>query len=343
MKSIFKTTVWTLVCLSLCAANSSVESQTPETLKTQVVIIGTIHEKHYENPAYSPDVLREIILSLKPDAILNELPLSLVEPNGRPVESMRKKDRWGPETWAADTVATQLGIRQIPFDRPDRDENYKKTNYLEREKKSKELANKLEQQIQKEDPNSVDLKIGSLAGYAYKARDEMVNNFGPKELNSEPFDLIIRIKTSIVEDIAETIYRKYPGYEGLADDCKFFRDQWLERNKIMAENIKKAAGEYPGKRLVVITGAEHRCILRDLLKDVNSIDLKEYWEITPEPVWRRFFKPFRNYWEAIPPEVNKPREPNEPNQPAYLKPLPPEKLKECGRNASELKQDKQIL
>jgi len=49
--------------------------------KTEVVIIGTIHDKHYSNPEYSPYVLRDIILKLKPDAILNELPLSLVEPN----------------------------------------------------------------------------------------------------------------------------------------------------------------------------------------------------------------------------------------------------------------------
>jgi hypothetical protein len=48
----------------------------------------------------------------------------------------------------------------------------------------------------------------------------------------------------------------------------------------MVDNIVKAAKEYPGKRLVVITGATHRYTLRDLLKDVNSIDLKEYWEIT---------------------------------------------------------------
>jgi hypothetical protein len=334
----------TLVLLSgilYCGIGSAKSQIPPKALKTQVVIIGTIHAKHFENPKYSPDVLREIILSLKPDAILNELPLRLVEPNGRPIESIRKKNHpGGPEDWASDTVATQLGIRQIPFDRPDRDENYKKTNYLEREKQMFELIDKWQQQIQKEDLNSVDLKIISLSEYAYKVRDEMVVNLGPKEFNSELYDHIIIIKNSLTEDIAETIYRKYPGYEDLTDNCKFFRDQWLERNTIMAENIKKAAKEYPGKRLVVITGGEHRYILRDLLKDVNSIDLKEYWEIEQEPVWKRFVKPFSNYWETTLPEVNKPREPNEPNRPAYLKPIPPEKLKESGQNTSELKQDK---
>ena len=92
-------------------------------------------------------------------------------------------------------------------------------------------------------------------------------NIGPEVFNSELFDLIIRIKRSVGNDISETIFKKYAGYESFADDCKFFREQWLERNKIMAENIKKNAKEYPCKRLVVITDGEHRYILRDLLKN----------------------------------------------------------------------------
>jgi len=65
----------------------------------------------------------------------------------------------------------------------------------------------------------------------------------------------------------------------LIDDYYFFRDQWQERNRIIAGNIIKAAKEYHGKRLVVLTGATHRYILRDLLKNEPSIDLKEYWEV----------------------------------------------------------------
>jgi pheromone shutdown protein TraB len=120
-------------------------------------------------------------------------------------------------------------------------------------------------------------------------------NSGPQTINSGAHDSVIRIKHSLWHDIMPVILKKYPGYETLIDDYNFEKQQWLERNKIMADNIVKAAKEYPTKRLVVVTGATHRYTLRDLLKDVNSIDLKEYWEITS-------------------PKIEKTAKPDEPNQ-----------------------------
>ena len=267
-----------LLSVSLCYGIGSAESRVPpETKKTQVVIIGTIHGSHYKNPKYSPEILRQIILSLKPDAILNELPLSQVDPNGRPLFRDIKKH---PEGWAADAVAMKLGIKQIPFDRPDREENYKKTNYFERQKQAGKLANEWGEQIMKEDPNSVDFKIAQLLGYAARAEEHLFINSTPDVINSETHDSIIRIKFSLRYDIMPALLKKYPGYEALIDDYLFQKQEWTERNKIMVDNILKTAKEYPGKRLVVVTGASHRYVLRDLLKDVSSIDLKEYWEIT---------------------------------------------------------------
>jgi len=281
-----------------------------EVKKTQVVIIGTIHSRHYSNPKYSPDILKQIILSLKPDVILNELPLSLVDPNGRPLEGIRGKGNPdGPECWAADDAAMELGIKQIPFDRPDRQENFKKTNYFERNKRSKELMNKWGEQTFREDPNSLDIKIAHLMSYAGQAEDQLFMNSGPEIINSETHDSVIRIKHSLWHDIMPAIWKKYPGWETLVDDSCFEKQQWEDRNRIMVNNIVKAAKEYAGKRLVVVTGATHRYILRDLLKNEPAVELKEYWEITSLG-------------------INKPCEPNEPNQPAYLKVIPPEKLKE---------------
>lgn len=267
---------------NLCAANNLTEPTKENQLQlTQVVIIGTIHSAHYKNPKYSPEILKEIILSLKPDVILNELPLSLVDPNGRPLETIRgKNNSGGPECWAVDAVATQLGIRQIPFDRPDRQENFKKTNYFERQKRANELADKWSENAVKQDPNSLDIKIAQLWSYASQAEDTLFMNSDPQIINSQAHDSIIRTKHSLWHDIMPVILKKYPGYETLIDDYNFEKQQWQERNKIMVDNIVKAAKEHLGKRLVVITGATHRYILRDLLKDVNSIDLKEYWEIT---------------------------------------------------------------
>jgi hypothetical protein len=58
-------------------------------------------------------------------------------------------------------------------------------------------------------------------------------------------------------EIIPDILKKYPGYETLVDNYCFEKQQWQERNRIMVDNIVKAAKEYPGKRLVVITGATH--------------------------------------------------------------------------------------
>lgn len=249
---------------------------------TQVIIIGTIHDKHYKNPNYSPDVLKNIILSLKPDVILNELPLSQVDPNGRPIEVLRKKNfENGPECWAIDTTAIQLGIKQIPFDRPDRQEYREKTNYFERDKRAKEMLRKWGNEITNKDSNSLEIKIVMQINYAGQAVNFLDLNAGPEIINSEGYDSITMLKLSTLYDITPFLLKKYPGYETTADDYLFEKQEWQERNKIMADNIIKAAKEYPGKRLVVITGSTHRYILRDLLKNADPIDLKEYWEIIP--------------------------------------------------------------
>ncbi len=242
--------------------------------KTTVILVGTIHGAHYTNPEYSPAILKQIILSIKPDAILNELPLSHVDPNGRPFYRDPNKH---PENWASDTIASQLGIKQIPFDRPDRQENFKKTDYFEKEKRAKELSNKWEKEISAKEPNCVDLKMLAIGGLAAQAQTKFTR---PETINSDAFDLIINIKHTVFYEIAPQILAKYNGYETAASDFTFLAEQWKERNEIMAKNIIKAAKENPGKRLVVITGCEHRYILRDLLAKEQCIELKEYWEST---------------------------------------------------------------
>ena len=261
-----------LMCWSVraCAGEPAAVPQPP---KTTVVLVGTIHKAHYTNPEYSQAALKEIILFLKPDAILNELPLSQVDPNGRPTYRDPNKH---PEGWAADTVATQLSIRQIPFDQPDREENFKKTDYYRREKRANELVSRWGNEIDSKDPNSGDLKILAMGGLAAQAQTKFTR---PETINSDAFDLVIKIKHTVFYEISPQVLAKYKGYETAASDFAFLGEQWRQRNEIMAENIIKAAKENPGKRLVVVTGCEHRYILRDLLAKEQSVELKEYWEL----------------------------------------------------------------
>ena len=256
----------------VCAGDAN-SSAVPQSQKTTVILVGTIHQGHYANSEYSPAVLKEIIFSLKPDTILNELPLSLVDPNGRPLLRDPNKD---PESWVADTVATQLGIRQIPFDQPDREENFKKTDYFKREKRAGDLLNRWGNEIGSKEPNNIDLKIRAMGGLAAQAQTKFTR---PDAINSDAFDSVIKIKHTVYYEIVPQILAKYKGYEMAASDFTFLGEQWRRRNEIMAENIIKAAKQYPGKRLVVITGCEHRYILRDLLKDNDYVELKEYWQL----------------------------------------------------------------
>ncbi len=261
------------------AVNSTTETNTsPQNQKTKIVIVGGIHQAHHKNSKYSCEVLKEIILSLKPDVILNELPLSQIDPDGRPIERLRDK-QISPECWAADTAATQLGIKQIPFDRCDREENFKKTSYVQRRKRWGRFIKKWAKQLEKEDPNSLNIKIAQLLDWSAEAEAHLLKSSCPEVINSESHDSVIRIKHSLRYDIVPMILKQYPGFKTLIDDCHFFKDQWHERNRIMADNIIKVAKEYPDKRLVIVSGATHRYILRDLLKDEKSIELKEYWEI----------------------------------------------------------------
>jgi hypothetical protein len=268
-----------VIACSLCAGNALAESQkSPQAKKTQVVIIGTIHGMHLKNPKYSPQILKEIILSLEPDAILNELPLSQVEPNGRPIEKIRHKNNY-PECWAADNVAMQLGVRQIPFDMPDRQQYYKKANHFEKLNRAGRLLKTWAQDISEDQRNSTDLKILQIDELATQAQLHLMNHSGPESINSKALDSIVKIRRCVETDILSTIVGKHPEYKTFEKDIRYFGRYWQKRNRIMADNIVKAAKEYPEKRLLVITGCEHRYILRELLKDEKSIELKEYWQI----------------------------------------------------------------
>lgn len=271
----------TMIVLFFCLASSQLSAETVSeesnnltaVKTTEVIIIGTIHGRHYKNPNYSPEVLKDIIIRLKPVAILNELPLSQWDPNGKPLYRNHEKN---PEGWASNTAAQQLKIKQIPFDRPDREENFKKTNYFQRQDKYLKAIRQWAELREKDDPNDMDLKL-FISWYDASYAQGYLDIHGTAEnINSEGYDRVVRIKHRLVKEIIPEIVLKYPGYEYLAEEGKFIRDQWIERNKIMTDNIVKIAEDFNGKRIVVLTGSEHRYILKDILKKNESIELKEF-------------------------------------------------------------------
>lgn len=261
-----------LLCFSACCfADEKVG-------KTQVVIIGTIHFRHYHNPKYRHEVLKEIILRCQPDAILIETPSNRIIDQNKPPAPLYISY---PESWAIDRAAATLKVKQIPIDMADRDKMYKETDYFKREKRAGTLYRKWENEISEKQPDSLDLKIAKLwVEHAENSEIYMFSNCGPDVINSDAHDSVIRIKKCIWSEILPSILDKYDEYKTVSDDYRFSEAIWQKRNKIIAENIIEATKKYPGKKLVAVVGATHRYILRDLLINEPCIDLKEYWEVT---------------------------------------------------------------
>src|SRR5260370_24323105 len=87
----------------------------------EVVLLGTIHGMHQQNLRYSVDVLRDLIVRLKPGAILIELPPTIGrEPT---IEKQRASGRFAnDENWSANAAADVLQIPVVGYDREGRKE-----------------------------------------------------------------------------------------------------------------------------------------------------------------------------------------------------------------------------
>jgi len=284
--------LWTIVSIGV-TSRQALAADTPvpgSNERTEIVIIGTLHGGHNKTQEYTTQHLKRIILDLKPAAVLQELPPTIVSKNGEgiPMATITADGRVSrelvnpgsssPELLVIDEAARELGVREFPYDREGLNEFYRKSKYDERMAKLNASLMDRTQQLTKDGPKSIEDKIYMLLMNAVIA-DARLKSASPRVINSEAYDSVIRIKHAIFHDIIPTMLAEDPGRKDLVAEFHFFRDEWQTRNGIMAENIARIAAEFPGKRLVVTTGTEHRYMLRDLLAKRPSIDLKEFWEI----------------------------------------------------------------
>ncbi len=245
---------------------------------TEVVLLGTLHGGHSDNAKYSVDTLRVIIVMLEPSAILVELPPTI---GGRPTvrSGHIPKQFAGNENTAASLAAQALGVPLVPYDREGRNEIYKVTRYFDREKQAYgRLEGWIEERAQ-EAPESLEVLIWRILYESIeKSQHHLICNTGPDIINSPAYDMVIMSKKCIQHRIWPKMLTA-SGEQELAGEFLFFRDEWEQRNQIMANNIVKIAEEYAQKRLVVLCGAEHRYFLRDSLGKTPGVTLKEFYEV----------------------------------------------------------------
>jgi len=258
---------------------------------TEIIIIGTLHGSHNTNENYSPDHVKRILLALKLDLILVELPPTIVGGDGKPHETAEKDGRISkdllkaaddfPEFAATDEAAHDLNVRQVPYDREGRNELYRETKYLERREQVRASLDKWCRQLEKDEPEAIALKNYRMLMDAVIADYHLKMFASPKVINSEAYDRVTCIKHTIFSNLIPMILAPSSRHKDLVEEIRFITDEMAHRDTIMADNIVRIAAQFPGKRLAVTTGAEHRYILRDLLSKKEGIVLKEFWEVLP--------------------------------------------------------------
>lgn len=248
---------------------------------TEIVLLGTLHGTHRENARYSRDILRDLIVTLKPAAILIELPPTI---NGQPtIEEQRTIPRLATnENWSANAAADVLQIPVIPYDREGRNEFYQETKYFDRQTQlSRRLGSWLNTEENARSAPAEAAILGPLSGNASRSQRYFDLNSGPEIINSEGYDRLIRLKHFLFQELMPELSAKVSSLSDLTAEFAFFRDEWHARNQSMADNIAKQAKKYPARRIVVLCGSEHRYILRDLLSTQPDVVLREFYEAAP--------------------------------------------------------------
>ena len=244
---------------------------------TQVVIVGTLHDRHQRNTNYSLAALQKIIVCLKPSAILVELPPEIRSQrtvvNGRAAKWLESD-----EHLAANRAADELGVSIISFDREGRNEFYARTHYFDRQRKASELLLSWIDAQTRKDTNSIQVRAVQLQRDASERQRCFTETAGPEVINGPDFDMVIATKHLMMYDLVPRCLLA-SGKPELAEEYHFFAEEWHERNQIMARNVQEIARGFAGKRLVVLTGSEHRYLLRELLGKAPGLKVKEFYEI----------------------------------------------------------------
>jgi hypothetical protein len=274
--------VFLLSLIIVEAATGHPANQSPGESRTQVVIIGALHDFHQKNPHYSLEVLTRLIVESKPQAILIELPeTSGGQPTvkaGRLVDEFAKRNEFSASQRAAD----ELGVAIYPFDMDRLDDIRRETRFWERQREAaKAYAAFL--RTHTNDPALAELR--SIKGYnenLEKAIVAFAEKGSPAIINSEAFDSVLRARKRlqpVFDGVRDRAIKAHPEHGTLLDGSSFVGEEWQHRNECMAKKIIACAARFRPGRIVVIVGAEHRYMLRDLLEAESALTCKEYWEL----------------------------------------------------------------
>ncbi|WP_264537678.1 hypothetical protein [Flavobacterium sp. N1736] len=236
-----------------------------QTKKTEIYVIGVVHDK---SKILDPDKLFEILNTIKPDILLQENDSQQIKEY---FDEIRPNSN--------EQTATILYLKKypntlnLPFEFEGRNDYRKKNGMVPTDNLTIKALDSLYQNNKLNAQESAIYK--KYADANIQLRAYTTREF--KDMNSKVFDSINKNRQYIQHkelpkitannDYFKNKFVVKPNGEkiSLSEGYQLWCNFWDLRNNSMAINIIKQANNYPGKRIVVLTGVQHRYYLKELL------------------------------------------------------------------------------
>ena len=260
------------VFLPLVAARAPVTARAQGTgAPAEVVVVGTVHNA---TPKFSVDTLLGILDRVRPAVILVELDSSFFDDSSRIRPEYQAVSL---ENVAVTRFSARTGTPLRPYDIEGRNRTYQQQDYFARQRRLSEAVG------QADDRGSL---VPEAKGLLRELDDlsairDAIGADRAGVINSAASDTAIKRKQEYSYAGLRRIIELSPGLAEFADFWRWADEFWTRRNETMRANIVRIAALFPGRRVVVICGYEHRYYVRSLLRQdevAGRLTLREYWD-----------------------------------------------------------------
>ncbi|MDP3470101.1 MAG: hypothetical protein Q8S11_17295 [Daejeonella sp.] len=223
--------------------------------KTELLILPTIHAGHKRNVSYNFDHVRNIIKNFKPDIIALE-----IRPEDLDQDTSYLHKFYNPEMVMFRNEFPEAKKAGIDFMGADVAGKPLPDNFLKDSLNEFGKFRLMNQKLMR-DSAIVKARIEKGLPDLISKRGKMMAGLGANQLMTGEYDALTEEFTvSQAKILRGTPYQYY-------DDFQVMRDQKI------ADNIKSIALKNKGKRIIVLTGANHRNRAVKLLRMVRSVKL----------------------------------------------------------------------
>jgi len=241
--------------------------------QTKLYTIGILDNS---DDKYSSNEFYTIISDIQPDIILYECDPACISSNFRFDSISCPLILSSVETKAISMYQDVSQIDVAPFDMEGRNKFYSENSYFEKEK---EMFNDIglslsENKINSENIPDFDLLWSVLSLYSIK-------KYSLQEINSTVFADYTEYKHAIVHDLLISIAKRNKVLNSWIEYTILRKKHWEERNKAMVNNISFFLKDYKDKKILVISGAEHKYYINNYFNTTeykSVVQVINYWK-----------------------------------------------------------------